>query len=692
MGKKDFDIEFDFEDEYGFDPKAFLGTEEYNNDIDLNAFSDEELGLTSRAASREDDEDTADEISDFDLDEDLDDFLNMGSEDDDTQQDESEEEEDWSEEDVDSADDDADSEEEDAEEAFEEDADLSEDTDPEETDMDETMEYTEDEELLEEELYDEEAVEEAEEDEDEEEVAPKRKPRQKKERKPIQLPKIHLPKLQTPNIFTKFYDLYFAPVLDKNWVNPEEPPQDPNAPRRRRRKTKAQIFKEVYLPPILCCVCLILVMTFFIGSLSNIIEQRRIDKDTEALRKESSINEEELAQQVGQAVAEEAALLAAGYDYEAAIEKLDSLGDLSAYQDLATKRAEYMTAMQSLVEFKDYSLIPNLSFHVLIEDMARALKDTEFGGKYNRNFVTTSEFSKILQQLYDNGYVLVDFDSFVGSKTDVNSNEMFEPVPMWLPADKKPVMITETMVNYFNYMVSGDDDGVADAQGDGFASRLVLDGQGNIKAEYITAEGQTMVGNYDLVPILEDFIAQHPDFSYRGARAIIAITGHEGLFGYRCNTSYIGNKGQGFYDQEVAGAKQIANALRSKGYTIASYTYSNQNYANYNANNIKTDMQKWAQEVTSIIGEVDTFVFAQQGNLTDYNGTSLDVMMDAGFRFYIANASTATNAVTTINQTYVRQNRLMVTGNSMQWNPSWFTGLFNCSAVLETSVRGDVPN
>ena len=48
MGKNDFDIDFDFEEEYGFDPKAFLGTEEYDKNIDLDAFSDEELGLTSQ--------------------------------------------------------------------------------------------------------------------------------------------------------------------------------------------------------------------------------------------------------------------------------------------------------------------------------------------------------------------------------------------------------------------------------------------------------------------------------------------------------------------------------------------------------------------------------------------------------------------------------------------------------------------
>ena len=46
MGKNDFDIDFDFNEEYGFDPKAFLGTDEYNDNIDLDAFSDEELGLT----------------------------------------------------------------------------------------------------------------------------------------------------------------------------------------------------------------------------------------------------------------------------------------------------------------------------------------------------------------------------------------------------------------------------------------------------------------------------------------------------------------------------------------------------------------------------------------------------------------------------------------------------------------------
>ena len=45
MDKNEFDRDFDYDRESDFDPKAFLGTEEYDDDIDLSEFSDEELGL-----------------------------------------------------------------------------------------------------------------------------------------------------------------------------------------------------------------------------------------------------------------------------------------------------------------------------------------------------------------------------------------------------------------------------------------------------------------------------------------------------------------------------------------------------------------------------------------------------------------------------------------------------------------------
>ena len=671
MAKNDFDIDFDFNEEYGFDPKAFLGTEEYHENTDPDAFTDEELGLTSqkKASAPAPEED-------FDLDDDLDldDFLNMRRQDQETP------EEDWS----DEAEETMDEPEEEAD--FSDHPEFAEEEEPDEISMEEATEYEE--EMEESEEYDEEAFDEdADSLDDSEEEDMTDKKRQKKARKPIQMPKITfpkitLPKLKTPNIFTKFFDLYFAPVLYKEL---REEPQDPNAPRRRRRKSKAQIFKEVYLPPIIVCISLILVITFLIGSVSNAIKLKQIENEKEQMQLNESLSAAAQAEQENQRILAQAEKLAAEYNYEDAITLLDSVGDLTEHQDLQAKRSEYVNAMSSLVEYKDPTSIPNLSFHVLIHDMSKAIQSKDFGGNYNKNFVTTGEFTKILENLYRNGYVLVDFESFVGAKTDINGNAQFEAVPIHLPADKKPVMITETMVNYFDYMIDLNDDDIPDYSG--FPSKLVLDSNGDIKAEYVDANGQTNVGNYDLVPILEDFIESHPDFSYRGARAILAVTGHEGVFGYRINSAVVANKGNDYWETQVAGAKEITNALREKGYTIACYTYKNDAYAGWSVAQISADLQSWQTQITSVIGNVDTFVFAKMSNISDYNGAAFQTMYQSGFRYFISNGE---SPMTQVNSTYVRQNRLMVTGETMQHYSSRFTGLFDCAAILEVNIRGNV--
>lgn len=649
MAKKDFDIDFNFDEAYGFDAKSDPDDEAFLNTADSDGYSGE----------------------DFDLDGDLDNFLNMG---------EGEEPPVPQWQDVPEADsqDAGEMPADDQDTAYDEEAGY-ETGEPEYAG--EESEYT-----GEEPAYDGEYDEayEGEYDAEEEEAPPK----VKKPRKPIKLPKLpKLPKLKTPKIFTKFVDLYFGPLLHKEQ---REEPVDPDNPRRRRRKSRSQIFKEVYLPPILVCVCLILVLTFAIGSVSNMIARHQINKQNQQSQLDASVSQaEQLAAQSEQIVAE-AEALAAGYNYDEAITKLESIGDLTQHPEIAAKRAEYETIKNSLVEYKDPTLIPNLSFHVLIEDMTRAKQDAELGGKYNKNFVTTGEFSKILNQLYTNGYVLVDFNSFVAANTDLDGNQKFMVKSILLPDGKKPVMLTETMVNYFEYMVDSDGDHKADAKGDGFANKLVVDGNGDIKAEYIDASGQTLVGNYDFVPILEDFIAEHPDFCYQGARAILAVTGSQGVFGYRCNTSYISTISQQYYDEQVAGAKAIADALRNKGYTIACFTYKNDAYGKLSVAQIQADMQSWASQVVNVIGQVDTFVFAQTSRLTEYgaNSNAFQVMYTSGFRYFISNDTTP---YTEVNDTYVRQNRLMVTGENMQHKSSMFAGLFDTNAVLELSTRGSVP-
>ena len=63
-------------------------------------------------------------------------------------------------------------------------------------------------------------------------------------------------------------------------------------------------------------------------------------------------------------------------------------------------------------------------------------------------------------------------------------------------------------------------------------------------------------------------------------------------------------------------------------------------------------------------------------------------MYPRGFRYSLSNDATP---YTEVNDTYVRQNRLMVTGENMQHKSSMFTGLFDTNAVLELNTRGSVP-
>ena len=664
MAKDDFDKDFRFDDD-DFDPKAFLDGED-GTDIDLSEFDDIPSGDKPKKADSDGYDDDLD-LSGLGLDEDPDETV-----------------------------DDLDLDDILSPKAVRRNAQEHDDFGSEKQSSDPDFDMTdflddEDEQAEDDSDFQDEPEDDYPDEEDEDKPArpqkekPEKAPKPRRERKP-KAPKE--PKEAKPNIFTKLYDLYFAPLTNKEAL---EAPVDPANPRRRRRKTKAQIFKEVYLPPLIACVCLILILSFVIGAISNAIEQKRVNDAIKKNQSDASASSAQAAEEEYQRIMSEAAELAANYDYEGAIEKLDSFPDIANYPDMSTKRAEYVNAMNSLVEYKDYSQIPNLSFHVLIADPARAFSDEELGGKYNQNFVTIDEFSKILEQLYANNYVLVDFDDFVSVGQTVSGTDQYEATSIFLPQGKKPLMLTETMVNYFEYMVDSNADGVADAGGAGFANKLVLDENGDIKAEYIDSSNNTLTGNYDFVPILEDFIKEHPDFSYRGARAILAVTGSQGIFGYRCNTSYVSTKGNDFYEQEKAGAIAIVEALKAKGYRLACYTYENKDYRNLNSAGITADLQSWTQQIAPIIGNIDTFVFAQASDLSDYTGASFNVMYQTGFRYFISNGKEPS---TEVNNTYVHQKRLMVTGETMVWYKERFTdkGLFDPNMVVDMTARGgDVP-
>lgn len=432
---------------------------------------------------------------------------------------------------------------------------------------------------------------------------------------------------------------------------------------RRRRKTKMEKFREAYLPFLIVAVSVLVIVGIIVAIASG---SRSPDQP---LSSSSSITQ---LQQQADSLLAQAESFASSYNYDQALEVLRSFeGDIKDFPQIREAIDNYTIIKNSMVSWQA-NQVPNLSFHVLVADMKAALADETYGQSaknlYNRNFISTEEFSTILQQLYDNGYVLVDLSDFYSYDS---ANGTMEQKSLLLPAGKKPLLLTETHCSYYRYM----------EQSHAFANKLCYNG--TFYNQMVTADGAIVTGSFDLVPLLEDFIRLHPDFSYQGARAILAFSGYDGIFGYRitdedCTQAV----------KETAAA--LADALRDAGYTLACYTYGNADYSVKNASAIREDIQQWQEQIGSVIGQTDILVFAQESDIgTSYDGNpKFDVLQQAGFRYYLGSSAVLYQAV---DDQYVRHNRLMVTGSNLAHHADWFKDLIDTDGLLD-SRRGNIPN
>lgn len=458
----------------------------------------------------------------------------------------------------------------------------------------------------------------------------------------------------------------------------------PRNPRRKQR-SKLQIFKEAYLPMIIVAVTFVLLLVFIIGGASRKTSSPGAESSstapsvstTESMSDDYARLQEEAAQLMNQA-----ALLIPEYDYAGALEILDSFsGQREDFPSLNSLYNEYAACLENMVSW-DGSQVVNLSFHLLIADPQRAFHDGTYGRSYRKNFITTTEFSNILQQLYDNGYILVSLDDLYELQHDASSGrDVYVAKTLLLPPGKTPVLLTETNANYYTYMTDSNGNGQPDGDADGFAYKLCYSAEEGFYNEIVMADGTVATGAYDLVPLLESFIAEHPSFSYRGARAIIAVTGYDGVLGYRIHSTKL-SEAEKQAEREAVSA--LVEQLKATGYDIACFTYENWDYAEKSAAEIQSDLQKWADNVASVIGPTDIMVLPKEGDIAgteSYTGNSkFNVMYNAGYRFFLG---TDTVSWDQVNDQYVRHARLMVTGSYLTQYPERFATLFDAAAVLD---------
>lgn len=316
--------------------------------------------------------------------------------------------------------------------------------------------------------------------------------------------------------------------------------------------------------------------------------------------------------QARQALLERAYSLAQGYYYTEALALLDQADSLrnpqteALRQEIAQKQAE-------LVPYEGDQFY-HIFFHSLIVDTDRAFDGDYDSAGYDLYMTTVSEFKAMLPKLQAAGFILYDITDLVEFRDGKAVRR-----EILLPPGKKPLVISVDDVNYYQYM-----------EGDGFAERLDVDETGRVVT---VVDGQPTYDG-DVMPILDQYVAEHPEFSWQGAKGIVAITGYEGAFGYRITDLED-------YDGETQAwmlrkTRDVAEALRGSGWQIACHSYTHNQYwsdRTITDQQEQYDIGRWKRDIAPYVGETNIFISPFGVSFAD-DDPRLLYLKEQGFTIY----------------------------------------------------------
>ena len=429
-----------------------------------------------------------------------------------------------------------------------------------------------------------------------------------------------------------------------------------NDRRRQQRKRKRQ------RALIIKCIVFVALIVILIFAIKFVMSMGRSDKTSDSssvstsAASESSTTQTSSDPSVTQTpsavpgsrddIINQAKTLAVQYDYDGAINLLSTVENYTEDADIISLLAEYEAAKSNLVATSPYN-VTHIFFHSLVVDPARGFSLTGDSGWDNGTagfcqwMTTVDEFNAIMNQMYERGYVLVSINDLVDKTTDENGVVHITAKDIYLPQGKIPFVLSLDDLSYYHSY-----------DGRGCATKMIVGEDGTPTCEYVDANGEGHVGSYDCVPLLDDFIEQHPDFSYKNAKGTIALTGYNGILGYRTDYCYrdrvdLTSDQQAWLDAnpnfdwnaECAQAKQVADAIKADGWTFASHTWGHIRIGDASLESLQTDTQKWLDYVKPLIGDTDIIIFAHGQDLAnwdeDYASTAkFQYLKSVGFDIY----------------------------------------------------------
>ena len=205
--------------------------------------------------------------------------------------------------------------------------------------------------------------------------------------------------------------------------------------------------------------------------------------------------------------------------------------------------------------------------------------------------VTVDEYNKILQSVYDKGYVLVDIGDVWSETTGEDGQPKMVRNTLYLPEGKKPLILSYDDTNYYEYMLAN-----------GFTYKLVIGEDGKIASWGKDPQGNEVTSrDLDAIPILDKFVEEHPDFSPFGAKGCLSLTGYQASWlphpdGSRCGV----DRGAGGQPPEGdRGGEAIIAELKRTGWTFGSHTWGHIRLGTKSLESIQADTQRWFDEVGS---------------------------------------------------------------------------------------------
>ena len=327
-------------------------------------------------------------------------------------------------------------------------------------------------------------------------------------------------------------------------------------------------------------------------------------------------------------------------------------------------------------------IVEHLFFHPVV-----AYPELAFDGDAEANgiddyMVTVDEYDKILQNVYDKGYILVDINDVWSETTAEDGTAKMVRNTLYLPEGKKPLILSYDDTNYYPYMLEN-----------GFTYKLILGDDGKIASWGKDPDGNEVVSrDLDAIPILDKFVEEHPDFSPFGAKGCLSLTGYAGILGYRTQTDTQSwtDEQEANRQQEIEAVKPIIAELKRTGWTFGSHTWGHIRLGTKSLEVVQEDTQRWANEVGSLVGPTK-ILFYPHGERPDgddwkQTGPIFQYLQSQGFRVF---CSVGIESFSYIKKDIcaVICDRLHPDGTTLRYSRQRYLQFYDAKDIMDVDVR-----